>query len=74
MYSQTAPDCLPLFKDAAGNSCVWAAGRSSSPCISILSQAGPASLAREAAVPSVGDKLSYTAFFEMHPKITVSAT
>lgn len=64
----------PSLRNVAGNSCIWAAGRISSPCVSLLSQAGPASLAREAAVPSAGDKLSYATFLEIHTKITVSAT
>lgn len=64
----------PSFSNAVGNSYSWVAGRSSSSCVSLLSQARPASLAREAVVPSAGEKLSYAAFLEMHPKITVSAT
>lgn len=55
-------------------SSVWAAGGSSSPCASLLNQTQTASLARDAAVTSAGDKLSYAAFVEINPKIRVSAT
>lgn len=75
--SQSARAPHPSLKipgDAAKNLGCLGSRRTPEPCASLPHQARAASLARDAAVTSAGDTLSYAAFVEINLKITVSAT